>query len=98
MGGHVIASFSVVAVDSFACLELGGIEAERIRIRYYKSLAPSFSSFFFSPSSFIVYPLPCYSSFCAYIFSPLFSPLCEGEKFREIDLGRHLVLGSGYVE
>lgn len=29
MGGHIIASFGVVAVDPFACLEFGRFEEEK---------------------------------------------------------------------
>lgn len=53
MGGHVIASFGVVAVDSFACLEWG-FEKNKILEISFISLRPFFSSFFFlslSPSS-----------------------------------------------
>ena len=64
MGGHVIASFGVVAVDSFACLEWGFEKDKKIRNQlFFKLPAPFF--FFFSFSFSLSLPraslavLPC---------------------------------------
>lgn len=49
MGGHVIASFGVVAVDSFACLKWEFEKDKRLEISFFSLPAPFF--FFFSPLS-----------------------------------------------
>lgn len=52
MGGHVIASFGVVAVDSFACLKREFEKDKRLEISFF-SLPALFFFFFFSPLSLV---------------------------------------------
>lgn len=47
MGGHVIASFGVVAVDSFACLKWEFEKDKRLEISFFSLPAPFFFFFFF---------------------------------------------------
>lgn len=42
MGGHVIASFGVVAVDSFACLKWEFEKDKRLEISFFSLPAPFF--------------------------------------------------------
>lgn len=54
MGGHVIASFGVVAVDSFACLKWEFEKDKRLAISFFSLPAPFFFFFFASLSLSLV--------------------------------------------